>query len=115
VAKCGKRERSVGRRHGRRPLAHNGIDAETGGRLLDREPAADAAAHYRRRRRRRHRRRRRSSRVRRPRAMYRGLRRFVRGRRRSRRRRGSSGRRHLTVVQQVQAERYASQLGGRQR
>lgn len=95
--------RHVCRRCGRRPLAHDGIDAEPGGRLFDRQPTA--AGHHGGRVRRlneiavlvRHQRR------------LRKLLRFVsRGRSR-----GRCGGGHLPVVQQVQTERYARQLGGR--
>jgi len=95
--------RHVGRRRGRRPLAHYGVDAEPGGRLFDRQPTA--AGHYGGRVRRlyqiavlvRHQRR------------LRQLLRFVRRGRSS----GRCGGGHLPVVQQIQTERYARQLGGR--
>lgn len=95
-----------GRRGGRRLLAHDRVDAEPGGRLLDGQPtAAQARGHYGGSRVRSVLRLRRLHRLRRGRLL------FVRGR--SGRRRGGRG--HLSVVQQVQAERDAGQFGGRQR
>lgn len=101
VTATGSGRRYVGRRRGgRRSFAHNGVDAEPGGRLFHAQPTA--AGHH-------------SGRVRRLNEIavlvqdQRGrLRRLVRGR--------SGGRRrgHLSVVQQVQTERYAGQFGGRQ-
>lgn len=104
TAAAGPGGADVGLRRGRRLLAHDGIDAEPGGRLFDGQTDAAAARQCGRPVRRLllscaavlHR--------------GRGLWRFVRGG--CGRGRGRCG--HLPVVQQVQPERYAGQFGGRE-